>query len=212
MNCYQMTYRIGIKQKRDWTPRLDAHYGKICFYCETPFLAEQHEVSGMTNPYLKELDHLNDKEFDNRIENVVQAHKMCNSKKRYSQPMKDRALEQLRLNESTGIPMIRIVDETPEQKENDKERNANDEIYSNVEFMKISMEYLTSNLQGDCVRLPYKSTVDNIAMRCFKMVGHGSPVSIRRAIDMLCSDEGDFYKYRDGGKQWISKENPLLTK
>jgi|APSaa5957512535_1039671.scaffolds.fasta_scaffold61305_2 hypothetical protein len=206
------TYRIGVKQKRLWLPRLESHYGKICFYCQTPFMNDQHRLAGMTNPYLRELDHLNDAEHDNRIENVVQAHKMCNSKKRYSQPMKDKALEQLRLNESTGIPEINeALDLSDDQKENEKERDSNDEIYSNVEFMKISKEYLESKLQGDTTRLPYKSTLDSIAMRCFKRVGHGSPVSIRRAIDMLCSDEGDYYKYRDGGKQWISRENPLFT-
>ncbi len=206
------TYRIGVKQKRIWSPRLDAYYGTVCFYCKDKFIDEQHTIQGMTNPLIMEYDHLNDAEYDNRIENIVKAHKQCNSKKKYDDSMKQLAIEQLRLNEATGIPEVGITEESPEQKENDLQRNVNDELYSNVEFMKISMEYLESHLQGDCVKLPFKSTLDSIAMICFKRVGHGSPVSIRRAMDMLVSDEGDYYRYRDGGKQWISKQNPLLSK
>lgn len=207
------TYRLGTKQKRMWNPRLDAFYGRVCFYCETPFLDEQHMIQGMTNPLLKEYDHANDKEYDNRIENILPCHKMCNSKKRYNQPMKDKALDQLRFNESHGIPEVAQIQElSVDEKENENGKDHNDEIYSNIEFMKITEEYLESNLQGDSIKIPLKSTIDSVAMLCFKKVGHGSPTSIRRAIDMLCSDEGNYYKYRDGGKQWISKQNPLLGK
>jgi len=207
-----MTYRLGTKQKRLWNPRLDNHYGNLCFYCKTEFIEVEHMIQGMTNPLLMEFDHLNDREYDNRIENIVKSHKSCNSKKRYDKTMKDQALEQLRLNESQGIAEAGTIEEIPEHKENEAQRNERDEIYSNIEFMKISIEYLESNLQGDCIRLPYSSTVDSIAMRCFKQVGHGSPVSIRRTLNMVTSDEGDYYRYREGGKQWISKQNPLLSK
>ena len=75
------TYRLGTKQKRMWNPRLDAHYGNVCFYCKTTFLVEQHMIQGMTNPLMMEYDHLNNREYDNRIENIVKSHKQCNSKK-----------------------------------------------------------------------------------------------------------------------------------
>ena len=71
------TYRIGVKQKRIWSPRLDAYYGTVCFYCKDKFIDEQHTIQGMTNPLIMEYDHLNDAEYDNRIENIVKAHKQC---------------------------------------------------------------------------------------------------------------------------------------
>lgn len=207
------TYRLSQKQKRNWRPRLIAHYGHICYYCETPFLMEQHTMNGMQNPLAEEHDHLNDKEYDNRIENVVLAHKMCNSKKRFEPKMKERALEQLRTNEAFGIPELYTVDfqENAVEIEDEKNREYNEEIYSNSEFAKITIEYLATKFK-ETDKIPFKSTVDSITYLCFERLGHASQNSIRRALDMFTSEEGTYYKFRDGGKQWISRNNPILGK
>ncbi len=207
------TYRLTIKQKRTWRGRLIAHYGDCCFFCKSQFLECQHVIDRMQNPLVEEYCHLNDKEYDNRIENLVRGHKMCNTRMKTDVYWKDVAMTQLRENERTGIKAYAEKDADAQMGEAEtvKERDYNEEIYASTEFARITLEYLELNLQ-DNARLPYKATKDNITMIAFKAVGHASQNAIGKKIDMFCSDEGAFYKYRDGGKQWISKTNPLLTK
>jgi|SaaInlStandDraft_2_1057019.scaffolds.fasta_scaffold49037_3 hypothetical protein len=207
------TYRLTVKQKRTWRGRLIAHYGDVCFFCEQPFLVCNHNMHGMVNPLVEEHCHLNDKEYDNRIENIVRGHKMCNTRMKTDSKWKLVALTQLKENERTGMKGYDEVsqEQSMDDAESIKERDYNEEIYASTEFAKITLEYLEVNLQ-DNARIPYKSTKDSITMIAFKKVGHASQNAIGKKIDMYCSDEGQFYKYREGGKQWISRTNPLLTK
>lgn len=207
------TYRLTEKQKRSWRPRLIKQYGLVCFYCKAPFVIELHTLQGMQNPLAEEYDHLNDKEYDNRIENTVLSHKMCNSKKRFDPQMKQVAIDQLRENEIHGIKETNQSESTitPEEIEDNKNREYNEEIYANSEFAKITIEFLAKKLKDE-KRIPYKTTIDSITYLCFDRLGHASQNSIRRTIDMLTSEEGRYYKFRDGGKQWISKDNPLFSK
>jgi hypothetical protein len=96
-----------------------------------------------------------------------------------------------------------------ENNEESKIRENNEELFSNPEFIKITIEYIEEKL-STVDRIPYKTTCDAIAMRCFNIIGHCSPMTIYRNVGMLVSDEGPLYKWRDGGKQWISKKNPLF--
>lgn len=166
----------------------------------------------MTNPLSEEWDHLNNKEYDNRIENVVLAHKVCNSKKKFNQRMREEAMTQLRENEIRGISEFVVqTKENAETLEDEKNREYNEEIYANTEFAKISQEYIAEKLKT-VERIPYKTTLDSVTYLAFQKVGHASQNAIRRQFDMLCSEEGVYYKYRDGGKQWISKTNPMFGK
>lgn len=207
------TYRLSQKQKRTWRPRLIAHYGHVCYYCKGQFLEVIHTMQGMANPLSEEWDHLNNREYDNRVENLVLAHKVCNSKKKYNERMREDAMTQLRDNEIHGISEFNQVEvsQDPKELEDEKNREYNEEIYANTEFAKITQEYVAEKLKT-VERIPYKTTIDSITYLAFEKVGHGSQNSIRRIMDMLCSEEGIYYKYRDGGKQWISKTNPMFGK
>jgi len=222
-NYETITNRLTAKQKRVWRPILIKFYGLICFYCKNEFILQNHEFNITdnygerlyNNPFHERFDHLNDKEWDNRIENIVLCHNYCNNKKMYDEELKQKGRDQLLKNEKNGV-LARLGEgekktrtHKDEQEEGEKTRVDNEEIYSNTEFVKITTEYLVEEL-STANRLPYKSTVDSITMKCFNEIGHCSQNTIRRIIDMLASNEGRFYKYRDGGKQWISKENPLL--
>ncbi len=195
--------------KRVFRAKLIALYGDVCFYCESEFLVCQHVIQGMVNPYAEEYDHFNDLEWDNRIENVCRSHKVCNQRKKHNPLLKKKALEQLKKNERTGVIGFEPLDPTPDD---EAIREYNEEMYANTEFAKLTTEYLVKHLPTNSSRLPYKSSVDSITMICFDAIGHCSQNTIRRILDMLCSDEGNYYKYREGGKQWISKTNPMFTK
>lgn len=198
-----------------WTPALVKFYGKVCYYCESQFIEEQHRCFGYESPYKMVYDHLNDMNDDNRPANIVLAHNICNQRKKRSDQWKLKASIQLKQNEVDGIIDQLCENENrknairDENTEDDKNREYNEELFSNPEFMKIAEEYILEKLSV-AERIPYKTTRDSIAMKCFKIIGHCSPNTIDRAIDMLVSDEGKLYKFRDGGKQWISKKNPLM--
>lgn len=204
------THRLTQKLKRVYRSRLIKMYGDVCFYCETPFLNVQHVIDGMTNPLSMEHDHLNDKEYDNRIENVVMSHKVCNQSKRLgNQKYILKAVDQLKNNERTGIIGFEPLEPTSDD---EALRDYNEEIYDNTEFAKITLEYLVKHLPTNASKIPYKSSIDSITKICFDKVGHCSQNTIKRIMDMYASDEGDYYIYREGGKRWISKTNPLFSK
>lgn len=190
------TNRVTTKQKRNWRSILIRYYGYVCFYCMGIFVPEYLPLS-------EEWDHLNDKEWDNRIENLVFAHRECNNKKKDNSDWQILAKEQLKQNEKSGV----LARECEREKINHRPTTLYpEEIYSNAEFIKIAQEYLAENLSVDD-RIPYKSTLDAIAMKCFKAVGHGTPKTLRDIIDMLASTEGNYEIMRDGGKRWIQKRN-----
>lgn len=201
------TYRLTQKQKRTWLPLLELFYfggAHLCFYCANPI---REDIKGMG----REFDHLNNKEYDNRVENVVPCHAMCNDRKKWDMDYIMIAKEQLKLNEKNGV--IKQMGEreknttTHNQEQEEKNtRKENEEIYSNSEFTKITTEYLAENL-SIVDRIPYKSSIDSITLKCFNEVGHGSQNTIRRVVDMLASTPGKYEVVRDGGKRWIQKRN-----
>jgi len=193
------TNRLTTKQKRSWRSIIIRHYGHVCFYCKDKFLPEYL-------PFSEEWDHLNCKEWDNRIENVVLAHRECNNKKKYNPDWQILAIEHLEENEKSGV----LVRECEREKTNHRPTPPySEEIYSNAEFTKIAEEYLAEHLAVD-ERIPYKSTLDTIAYRCYKAVGHGTSKTLRDIVDMLASAEAKYEVVRDGGKRWIQKRNQGL--
>ncbi len=203
-----MTYRLTQKQKRDYLPSLHKHYGKVCFYCDNPFLEVPHILDGMQSPLLMEFDHLDDIESNNEIENIVQAHKVCNQRKKNNPALKEKAINQLMINQATGIAgyesgCVNTDDEILREK--------NPEIYSSNRIFRETQDYLDRELKKQ-YRIPFISTKNNIAMICRKKYGFGSAQSVGNAIGLLTSDEADYHKFRDDGKQWLSKTNPMFGK
>ena len=83
---------ISVIKKRD---------GDICFYCLRLFVPEVQR-------WTREFDHLNNDETDNRVENLVFAHRECNNKKKNYIDWQLLAQTKLQENEKSGISSYQV--------------------------------------------------------------------------------------------------------
>ncbi len=204
-----MTNRITTKQKRKWIPILKRVHGELCFYCKEAFRENVHEHNGHKNPYFMEYDHLNNKEYDNRIENIVLCHKICNQRKKNFSDWQIMAKDQLKENERTGVLVSEREKIKPQKIERYNEDFQHPEIESNTRFFHITKNYLESEL-SKIDKLQYQDTLDSIALLCQEEVGHGSQTTIRKHIAMLASSRGSYEITKIEGKKYIIKKNPLI--
>ena len=204
-----MTNRLTNKQKRKWLSSLKSVYGDYCFYCKKPFNMEEHEHNGFKNPYFMEYDHLNNREYDNRIENIVLCHRICNQHKKTFSDWQILAKEQLQENERSGV-FVREREKNTESDETEKyhEDYQHPEIESNTRFFHMTKNYLESEL-SKTNKLQFQDTLDSIALMCQEDVGHGSQTTIRKHIAMLCCSRGSYQITKIEGKKYIIKKNPL---
>ncbi len=203
------TSRLTEKQKRNWLPRLKVEYGDKCFYCKEPFNHKTHKHNGLRNPHFMVFDHLNNKEYDNRIENIVLCHNLCNQRKKNNADWQIIAKDQLKENES-GV----FVREREKQTKNEKPDygeiadHQNIEIESNARFFYITRDYLNEELKNKD-KIALSETLDSIAMMCMTELGHGSQTTIRKHVGMLTSKKGSFELVTIAGTKWIVKGNPI---
>ncbi len=174
--------------------------GPNCFYCSGVFVGKIKAKLTKQEDLIREWDHLNDDETDNRVENLCFAHRKCNRAKQNDFDMKMRALEKLNENERLA--------EIPEVHSNtDKDTTA--ELDTNGVFIKIARDYLDELLNSHNGhppiddKLPLKTTCDILAAKGIKKTGHGSPITFRRIVDVLCSGEFEFEKFKEDGVFWI---------
>ena len=92
------TQQINHRQKMEWTPivmerdYLGLEYEECtCFYCKQLFHADSKTLC-------REWEHLNDNDTDNRPENMVWAHAICNEEKKNNFDWKQLALDKLKEN------------------------------------------------------------------------------------------------------------------
>lgn len=199
---YDMTKRLTMRQKSKWLSYLIERDGNCCFYCEQRFLNSDQR-------WERVFDHLNNREDDNRPENLVLSHWKCNEQKKSDGDMQIRAIEKLENNEhlaeSLGV----------EERKNLVNMETNMEIDTNREFSKITEEYLIEHLFPHHGKpalettLDYKEILDSITLRCYRKNTHASQNTIRRILDMFCSSEGNFEILKSEGRRKIllRKEN-----
>jgi len=166
--------------------------GNICFYCKMPFVRQVLK-------WTREFDHLNNNPLDNNIENLVLCHRECNNKKKNNIEWQTLAME--KLDENTRSGDVGVREKIPQVE-------TNTEIDSNMEFNKITYEYLAERLlpqrgkQAVESEIDFKETLDTITFRCYRRHKHSSQNTIRRILDMLCCSEGNFEKVKNNGR-WI---------
>ena len=192
--------RISHKQKIHSFPLIIKRDGNICIYCEKGFT--KNRIVLTLNPSQKRVwEHLNNDEYDNRLENLAFAHEGCNYKKKTDPDMQIKAMEKLKKNEQDAELTESHLDTL-------KETTA--EMDSNAEGLKMTLNYLREQLEPRGNNPPYESELrvkevcDLLAGRMFKMIGHGSQESIRRHIDILTTSDWEFQKYKDEGRWYIS--------
>ena len=195
------TKQLTATQKVKYLAIITERDGDVCFYCKMPFVPQVPKWS-------LEFDHLNCNREDNRIENLVITHQECNQKKKYDSDMQILAREKLKENENSGS-----LGEGEEERKSVIHTETNMEIDSNIEFARITEEFLTERLKSRQGKLPAeteldsKETMDTIAYLCRKETGHGSQNTIRRIIDEFCCPLGDFEKIKKKGRFVIRLRN-----
>ena len=176
----------------------------VCFYCEQRFLNKSIK-------WKRVFDHLDCNDSHNYPENLVLAHAYCNEVKKYKVEWQMIALEKLKDN-------IRRADsESLGEREGEKKSaihtETNMEIDTNVEFSRITNEFLTDCLKSRKgnpsveTELDFKEALDTVTYRCFKENTHASQNTLRRIIDMFCCPEADFEKIKKNGRFVIRRRN-----
>jgi len=178
--------KISQHIKRKFDPLIDDRDGKDCFYCEKPFPTKKLGILSfpIDKNLAKEYDHLNNDKTDNRLENLVHAHRICNQQKKHSNKLIMKAKAKLRDNErSAEIPVSHA--------NTDKETAT--ETDSNAIFCEIALKSLADHLQpkgqlpAKTDELMYKEFLDLIAGKAYKITGHASQNTFRRIVDMFCT-------------------------
>lgn len=176
-----------------------------CFYCK---------IEGKDPRFIEELpghgrnfDHLNDNPEDNRVENLVFAHEICNQRKKNNYDWKIKALEKLEQNvkwhsaslgESEGEGEKKQHTTTEELKEPDV----------NLIINKLVKAELETKLPKDSKKeILYSGILKGIHYLTIQQTGgRGSEQAVRRSLDAYCSDYADWQDYKDGtGKRMIRR-------
>lgn len=175
--------------------------GDGCFYCKLEntdprFIPELagHEMN---------FDHLNDNPEDQRVENLVLCHSMCNQKKKNNYDWMLHALEKLESNvkwhsASLGEGGRETKDHTDELKEPDINLIINKLVKAELEI-KLPKDSQKEVLYSSILKSVHFLTIQQTG-------GRGSEQATRRSLDAYCSDYSEWMDYRDGtGKRMIRR-------
>lgn len=194
--------KLSSHMKKSMSPQIDARDGIDCFYCEKGFqhkLMNLIQMSKNDNP--KEFDHLNNDETDNRFENLVHGHRLCNQRKKLGfREWEIKAKRKLKDNErSANIP----TSHANTDKETATETDTNS-IFSEIMLKELAY-YLQPQKNGEArkTEIPKKEFLDYVAGKGYKQVGHASQNSMGRILDMFCTSEFPYIKEKNENKQYV---------
>jgi len=179
--------------------------GDGCFYCKIEGL-DPRFIPQLTGHELN-FDHLNDNEMDQRVENLVFAHAMCNQKKKDKYDWKIKALEKLEENIKGHSAS---QSESEQESERDKTRHTAElkEPDINLIINKLVEAELDTKLPKHSNKeINYSDTLRGIHFLTIKQTGgRGSEQAVRRSMDAHCSEYSDWEDYKDGrGKRMIKR-------
>ena len=191
-----MRSKLTSNDKAKKYPQLVHRDGDVCFYDQMPFV---QEIQGMQRTF----DHLNNDEYDNRIENLVLCHWDCNQKKKNDYDMQLKAIDKLNQNVSSGSlggreNLLTAYEGTDELTEGEVNRIIN----------KLTTTYLQERLPDNDqdTFLSFSDTLNSITYLVQQDTkGRGSQVAVRRAIDVRCCSIGEFQILREDGKRVIRR-------
>ena len=181
------------------------HIAIICDFNFCTERAKKQQVGAIQVPtdtnLIKEYDHLNNDQTDNRLENLVHAHRICNRQKMLNNIWIIKAKTKLRDNERSAI-VLPIA-------HTDTDRDITVETETNNIFAVITSQTLSYYLQRDGDNPPRaefvseKKFLDLVTAKAYKITGHASQVTMRRVLDMFCTPEFQYVKQRDEKWHWI---------
>jgi len=190
-----MPKKLTIKLKRKIFPVIKNRDGDICFFCVLPF------VQGVEK-WRRTYHHLNKNTEDQRPENLVFAHAECNRKVENDTDWQICSKQKLEDN----LKYHQYAEEVTAH--NDEDKDTNVEIDTNELYLTLGKKRLVERLkpigtrQSQYESISFRDTCNSIAYLVFEEVGHGSPIGAGRALDILCSDDSDFDKYKELGGKW----------
>lgn len=194
--------RLTSNDKAKKYPMLVHRDGDVCFYDKMPFI---QEVEGLQRNF----DHLNNDEYDNRLENLVLCHYDCNQKKKNDYDMQLLALDKLKENVSSASlggreNLSTTYESTDELTEGEVNRIIN----------KLTTIYLQERLpdKDQDTFLSFSDALNSITYLVQQDTkGRGSQVAVRRAIDVRCCSIGEFQILREDGKRIIRRRKSQIV-
>ncbi|WP_179364917.1 hypothetical protein [Nitrosarchaeum sp. AC2] len=204
-----MTLHINHNQKMKWGPlimRRDYPGLKFaectCFYCKQPF----HEDS---KDLCLEWDHLNDNDGDNRLENMVWAHAICNEDKKTNFDWKNLAQDKLKENERWADKFDPEREQERGIRFNEGKQTSNEADVS-VVIIKHCKQFLSQQLLPHSgnppkrIEIPMKEAVECVTYLVQEEIGRGSHSAVQRHLEsMSCSVAKDYERREVNGKQII---------
>ncbi|QLH10261.1 hypothetical protein [Nitrosarchaeum sp. AC2] len=199
-----MVYRntLSATQKDKKIPFIIDRDGNVCFYDKMPFV---NEIPGLR----RTIDHANNNEQDNRIENLLLAHWECNEKKKTNVDMqfiaKDALIANIR-NASESLSEGEKHTETHKDIDELKEGDIN-LIVNKLVLAELESQFSNKN---DCTGISYNRSLKKIHYLLITQTGgRGSEQAVRRSLDAYCSDYAPWKSEKLGkGNRIIRRRKP----
>jgi len=194
--------KLSVHLKKSYEPLIQDRDGKNCFYCDKAFPTKRLGIISfpIDKNLIKEFDHLNNDRTDNRVENLVLAHRICNRQKSKNNEWVFKAKSKLRDNElSADVPIAHAGGDKETSSEIDTNNVFADVILKTLAYYLLPME---SN-QPRNKFVFRKEFLDLVAGKAYKIVGHASQVTMGRILDMFCTGEYPYIKEKDETRKWI---------
>jgi len=193
--------RLSSFIKKRFNPLIEDRDGVNCFYCDKSFPTKKLGILSFSidKNMIREFDHLNNDRSDNRLENLVHCHRICNRQKMKNNDWIYKAKAKLRDNErSTDIPIAHAGGE----------KEIGFETESNSIFCEVALKTLGEKFQPDgkkdyLLKLDLKEFVDLVTAKAYKIVGHCSQNTMIRIVNMFLTPEFQYIKEKDELRRWI---------
>jgi len=183
LTALQKDKKIPIIIKRD---------GNVCFYCKQPFIEQIPRLRRV-------VDHANNNPNDNRVENLLLAHKECNEEKKRNFDWQNLALDALREN---TLNASESLNEREKKTDEDTLTEGQVNLIINKTVKSILDELLPDNSQNT---VSYTQTLRAITYLVIDQTGgRGSESAVRRSIDAHCS------KYAPWADKKLGKGNRII--
>ncbi len=192
---------LTATQKDKKLPVILGRDGNMCLFCEQRFI--------IGNPkWRRVIDHLNNNEQDNRVENLGVVHAYCNEQKKNNIEFQVMASEKLKENTLSCESL------SEGEKKDDTHTDELNEGDINQIINKLVFAELESQLpKGSKNTISYTQTLRGITYLVIKQThGRGSETSVRRSIDAHCSKYAEWEDQKEGRGNRIIKrrENGLF--
>ena len=185
-----MIKHLTQELKEEWLPELIKREGGfICWICKISLSQE--------NCYF---DILNNNKNDIRYENTSLACKICYDKKQDPNNIEERIMGLDKLYENERKLYVREKKLEKNEKLHDHKIIIPKEISINQKNYMITKDFLREKTENNG-SIEFKVALNELTIRCKSQTDHGSQPAIRRYLEALTSDSGDYEVVRDINKK-----------